>query len=522
SQTVSVATTTYSTSAHADTRYRAGTCTFSSTDVSTTDKYYKAVVYPGATSTVYGPLNVEHPDSPRLTCSPSPYVPEESTVSCTCSTQSVGKPSGRLRWFKGNDNNNVINSGNYGNTKLNMTPQTLSRSDHGAVFRCDVDWIKPILGGKYNASLFSCGASVLTAREPVTARPALVSTLHRSSITSILTDCTIICSCVTGKNVYTLAIIVYSRRKHLPETCPRQQQMKNMISVNVRDLRDEFTTHLTALLKRIDSLESENQKLKSQIGEQKRTINSLHQTARQVKSETSYTQTENHVPSQLTSSQQSLISTSGVQSQSDTGNTRDPPCHVDVDIDSDARSPSPALLLQSEPSTQSDDTKHAGDARPKLHIPERGRVAYFQRDGVHLNNRGLAVLLRSIKDFLYDRGSATDIDSLTLTVPREVTENQSVTFTCRADGRPTPSVALANRYNGTELASQSSPLSYSVSRARCEDAGAYTCTASNEIGRTTMDGVLLRVKSSATEGVGLPSARQVKVTDWFSVTSRGT
>ncbi|KAK7467745.1 hypothetical protein BaRGS_00037020, partial [Batillaria attramentaria] len=58
SQTVSVATTTYSTSAHADTRYRTGTCTFSSTDVSTTDKYYKAVVYPGATSTVYGPLNV--------------------------------------------------------------------------------------------------------------------------------------------------------------------------------------------------------------------------------------------------------------------------------------------------------------------------------------------------------------------------------------------------------------------------------------------------------------------------------
>ena len=61
-------------------------------------------------------------------------------------------------------------------------------------------------------------------------------------------------------------------------------------------------------------------------------------------------------------------------------------------------------------------------------------------------------------------------------------ETQSVTFDCAAgDGRPTPTVRLVSRANGTEVHSELSPLTYSV-MARCEDSGVYVCTARNGMG----------------------------------------
>ena len=63
-----------------------------------------------------------------------------------------------------------------------------------------------------------------------------------------------------------------------------------------------------------------------------------------------------------------------------------------------------------------------------------------------------------------------------------VHENQRVTFDCTAgDGRPTPTVRLVSRANGTEVHSELSPLTYSV-MARCEDSGVYVCTARNGMG----------------------------------------
>ncbi|KAK7454702.1 hypothetical protein BaRGS_00039548, partial [Batillaria attramentaria] len=142
SQTVSVATTTYSTSAHADTRYRRGACTFSSTDVSTTDKYYKAVVYPGATSTVYGPLNFDTPSVPTISCTPGQWVPANTQLTCTCNTDDIGQPQGRLQWIR---DGSVLSSGGKGVTTLTMPPQNLTQSDHGnsrAQVTCRVDWIE--------------------------------------------------------------------------------------------------------------------------------------------------------------------------------------------------------------------------------------------------------------------------------------------------------------------------------------------------------------------------------------------
>ena len=63
-----------------------------------------------------------------------------------------------------------------------------------------------------------------------------------------------------------------------------------------------------------------------------------------------------------------------------------------------------------------------------------------------------------------------------------VHETQRVTFDCTAgDGRPTPTVRLVSRANGTEVHSELSPLTYSV-MARCEDSGVYVCTARNGMG----------------------------------------
>ena len=61
-------------------------------------------------------------------------------------------------------------------------------------------------------------------------------------------------------------------------------------------------------------------------------------------------------------------------------------------------------------------------------------------------------------------------------------DTQRVTFNCAAgDGRPTPTVRLVSRANGTEVHSELSPLTYSV-MARCEDSGVYVCTARNGMG----------------------------------------
>ena len=63
-----------------------------------------------------------------------------------------------------------------------------------------------------------------------------------------------------------------------------------------------------------------------------------------------------------------------------------------------------------------------------------------------------------------------------------VHETQRVAFDCTAgDGRPTPTVRLVSRANGTEVHSELSPLTYSV-MARCEDSGVYVCTARNGMG----------------------------------------
>ena len=103
-----------------------------------------------------------------MSCSPTGYVPENSTLSCTCNTATLGQPTGRLRWVWGTGNNisNNINDGNYGDTSLQMEPQKLVRGDDNRKkFRCDAEWARTVGGQVYTARV-GCESALLLALLP--------------------------------------------------------------------------------------------------------------------------------------------------------------------------------------------------------------------------------------------------------------------------------------------------------------------------------------------------------------------
>ena len=100
-----------------------------------------------------------------MSCNPIGYVPENSTLSCTCNMATLGQPTGRQRWFwgTGNNINNNINDGNYGDTSLQMEPQKLVRGDDNRKkFRCDVEWATTVGGQVYTARV-GCESALLLA-----------------------------------------------------------------------------------------------------------------------------------------------------------------------------------------------------------------------------------------------------------------------------------------------------------------------------------------------------------------------
>ncbi|PVD27032.1 hypothetical protein C0Q70_12182 [Pomacea canaliculata] len=114
---------------------------------------YYVNIAPGGQSHVakYSELNsewftVELPSLPKMVCHPAPYVLENTNISCTCNTTSLGKPAGYLTWVTGKyphtDSNKPV-GGNRSDdkpTELHYS-QTLTLADHSTTwFRCDVTW----------------------------------------------------------------------------------------------------------------------------------------------------------------------------------------------------------------------------------------------------------------------------------------------------------------------------------------------------------------------------------------------
>ncbi|KAK7485547.1 hypothetical protein BaRGS_00023235, partial [Batillaria attramentaria] len=124
-----------------DTDYRRGTCSFTA-DIPPTSGtyYYRVVVHPGGTENVSGPVTVDEPSTPTITgCSPDVWAPIGSQLMCTCNTNDIGQPAGRLQWVR---DGSVVKSGNYGDNSLSTTPVTLTQGDDGSQFTCRVEWIQ--------------------------------------------------------------------------------------------------------------------------------------------------------------------------------------------------------------------------------------------------------------------------------------------------------------------------------------------------------------------------------------------
>ncbi|XP_025102032.1 uncharacterized protein LOC112568769 isoform X2 [Pomacea canaliculata] len=104
--------------------------------------YYTADLVPSRQTGVRihpknGWMNILEPEPPQTNC-PLTFIPEVGPFNCQCSTKSLGRPAGRLQWLVGND---VIASGGYGVTELQLPTNRVNRMHDGMQIICQLDWV---------------------------------------------------------------------------------------------------------------------------------------------------------------------------------------------------------------------------------------------------------------------------------------------------------------------------------------------------------------------------------------------
>ncbi|PVD27153.1 hypothetical protein C0Q70_12307 [Pomacea canaliculata] len=142
-----------------------GVCMFNTTLPSEEGRYgFFVIVSPGGQSYEAKSSNgskwikSEQPHSPTIFCGPQPYVLENTNVTCTCTTTSLGQPKGLLRWVTSNQ---IKPTTSAWLEDKNIRPQVLHHncvltlSDHGKTwFRCDIiRGEKETHGENYTASV---------------------------------------------------------------------------------------------------------------------------------------------------------------------------------------------------------------------------------------------------------------------------------------------------------------------------------------------------------------------------------
>ncbi|XP_076457684.1 uncharacterized protein LOC143291615 [Babylonia areolata] len=129
--------------------YRTG-CILTHQPLPTTSGLYNYTVtlLPGRLAVDAGTVRIKKPAVPAVSgCGGEGYIPENTTISCMCTTDTIGEPFGRLRWMKfGHRNHAIIKDGGYGNSSLALS-LTLHRNDHQHTrYRCDVEWTEDMNG----------------------------------------------------------------------------------------------------------------------------------------------------------------------------------------------------------------------------------------------------------------------------------------------------------------------------------------------------------------------------------------
>ncbi|KAL8617300.1 hypothetical protein ACOMHN_064746 [Nucella lapillus] len=107
---------------------------------------YRVQLFPGLSTVTAGTVQIAKPEAPTLSgCGGEDYVRENTNVTCTCSTNAIGQPQGRLQWVKIGDSS-VKKEGSYGASSLTVSLM-LVRLDHQSTqFLCILDWATDILG----------------------------------------------------------------------------------------------------------------------------------------------------------------------------------------------------------------------------------------------------------------------------------------------------------------------------------------------------------------------------------------
>lgn len=105
-------------------------------------------------------LYTERPALPTMSCGPQPYVLENTNITCTCSTTSLGEPAGYLTWDTGNQENQeraFVKDKQISTQKVINFTQILTLSDHGAtLLRCDFIWGPYRMNGETYTAQVGC------------------------------------------------------------------------------------------------------------------------------------------------------------------------------------------------------------------------------------------------------------------------------------------------------------------------------------------------------------------------------
>ncbi|KAL8566047.1 hypothetical protein ACOMHN_036206 [Nucella lapillus] len=120
---------------------RSGRCDVTMSIPVTSGTYPCSVtVNPGNTQTLCSSFTITRSSPPTISC-PSDFIPENTSLTCTCNANNIGQPGGRLRWYTGtgSDISTEVVSANYDVITLEMT-RTVTRGDNGRKFRCVNNW----------------------------------------------------------------------------------------------------------------------------------------------------------------------------------------------------------------------------------------------------------------------------------------------------------------------------------------------------------------------------------------------